>query len=192
MLFLPLSFFIIAAALLLVALLFRLGFEQRASQSGLLLALGWPVRRVRRLLVVEGLAVAAVGSAWGVVIGLGYAGLMLAALRSKSWWLGAITTPFLEFHFTVRSLLIGYAAGVLVSAVDDFLERISDASRSRPPPVGRTGLRGEQLGRVHASRWPVAVAAACWSRSQRYWPSPPCHSPASSRRARSWGRAPRC
>ena len=40
-LFLLLSFFVIAAALLLVALLFRLGFEQRASQSGLLLAVGW-------------------------------------------------------------------------------------------------------------------------------------------------------
>ncbi len=98
-LFLLLSFFIIAAALLLVALLFRLGFEQRAAQAGLLLALGWPVRRVRRLLVVEGLAVAAVGSALGVLIGLGYAGLMLAALQSKSWWLGAVTTPFLEFHY---------------------------------------------------------------------------------------------
>ena len=59
MLFLLLSFFIIAAALLLVALLFRLGFEQRARQAGLLLAVGWRPRRVRRLLVVEGLAISA-------------------------------------------------------------------------------------------------------------------------------------
>ena len=44
-LFLLLSGFIIAAALLLVGLLFRLGFEQRAGQAGLLLAVGSQVLR---------------------------------------------------------------------------------------------------------------------------------------------------
>ena len=157
-LFLLLSFFIIAAALLLVALLFRLGFEQRAAQVGLLLALGWPVRRVRHLLVVEGLAVAAVGSALGVLIGLGYAGLMLAALQSKSWWLGAVTTPFLEFHYTTRSLLIGYAAGVLVSGLTIFWS-VFQTRRvpARRLLAGQVSTAGSWV--AHASRWPVVVAA---------------------------------
>ena len=61
-LFLGFSFFIIAAALMLVAILFRLGIEQRADQVGLLLAIGWPVRRVRLWLLAEGAIVALVGA----------------------------------------------------------------------------------------------------------------------------------
>jgi ABC-type antimicrobial peptide transport system permease subunit len=114
-LFLSLSFFVIGAALLLVALLFRLGLEQRAAEIGLLLAMGWPVRRVGRTLAMEAAAVAAIGGLLGVFAGMGYAWLMLAGLRT--WWLGAITTPFLNLHITPRSLIVGYASGVVVSVL---------------------------------------------------------------------------
>ena len=43
MLFLAFSFFLIAAALLLVGLLFRLNLERRAREVGLLLAAGYPL-----------------------------------------------------------------------------------------------------------------------------------------------------
>jgi len=112
-LFLGFSFFLIAAAVMLVALLFRLGVEQRASEIGVLLAIGWTARRVRQLLVGEGLIVAALGGLVGVAAGVGNAWLMLAGLRT--WWLDAITTPFLTLYITPASLAIGYAAGVGVS-----------------------------------------------------------------------------
>ncbi len=114
-LFLGLSFFIIAAALLLVALLFRLGVEQRASEIGTLLAVGWRRSKTSRLFVAEGALVAIDGGLLGVAIGVGYAWLMLAGLRT--WWVGAITTPFLEFYWTPKSLLLGYVLGVLVSVL---------------------------------------------------------------------------
>ncbi|MEX1026577.1 MAG: FtsX-like permease family protein, partial [Candidatus Paceibacterota bacterium] len=114
-LFLGLSFFIIAAALLLVALLFRLGVEQRASEIGTLLAVGLRRGQASRLFVSEGTLVALVGGVLGVAIGVGYAWLMLAGLRT--WWVGAITTPFLEFHWTTKSLLLGYLLGVIVSVL---------------------------------------------------------------------------
>ena len=112
-LFLGFSFFIIAAAVMLVALLFRLGVEQRAGEIGVLLAIGWNARRVRRLLVGEGLIVAAVGGLVGTAAGVGYAWLMLTGL--STWWLAAITAPFLSLYVTPASLAIGYAAGVCVS-----------------------------------------------------------------------------
>ncbi|MFO0867860.1 MAG: FtsX-like permease family protein [Pirellulales bacterium] len=112
-LFLSLSFFVIGAALLLVALLFRLGIEQRASEIGLLLSVGWPLRRVARTLLLEGTCVAAVGGLVGVAGGVGYAWLLLVGL--KTWWLGAIATPFLELYVTPRSLLLGYVSGAGVS-----------------------------------------------------------------------------
>jgi putative ABC transport system permease protein len=113
-LFLSFSFFIIVAALLLVALLFGLALDQRARQIGVLLAVGMREKRLVRLLSREGLLVAAVGSVLGVAGGVGYAWLMVAGLRS--WWLGAISTPFLRLHVEPLSLAVGAAIGMGVAA----------------------------------------------------------------------------
>ncbi len=113
MLFLALSFFVILAALILVSLLVRLGIERRASHWGLLLSLGWPLRRVQQLLIVEGLGLAGVGGLLGVGLGILYARGVLNLLRS--WWVGAVGTPFLTFFVTSRSLLIGLCAGLCMA-----------------------------------------------------------------------------
>jgi len=113
LLFLGFSFFIIAAAVMLVALLFGLGVTRRAAQIGILLAVGLRRRHVAGLLAAEGLLVTAAGSLLGLAVGVGYAALMLAGLQS--WWLAAVTTRFLSLHVTLRSLSIGYASGVVVA-----------------------------------------------------------------------------
>ena len=114
-LFLSLSFFIIAAALMLVALLFRLGVERRAAEVGTLLAVGFRRRLTARLLIAEGALIAALGGLVGIAAGIAYAWLMLAGLRT--WWIGAIVTPFLLLHVESISLVIGYVAGVVVSVL---------------------------------------------------------------------------
>ncbi|MDH3718869.1 MAG: hypothetical protein OES79_12180, partial [Planctomycetota bacterium] len=101
-LFLMFSMFLIAAALMLVSLLFRLGIEQRAEEVGVLLAVGFARSTVTWLLAAEALLVAGMGAAVGMVAGLGYAALMLAGLRT--WWIQAVSTPFLHLHPTARSL----------------------------------------------------------------------------------------
>ncbi|HEV3005452.1 MAG TPA: ABC transporter permease, partial [Pirellulales bacterium] len=116
-LFIGFSFFIIASAVMLVALLFRLGLERRASEIGTLLATGFSVRQVRLLLLAEGTIVAMAGGALGLAAGTGYAWLMLAGLRSPGWWLAAVSTPFLQLYVTGRSLFVGYASGVIVSSL---------------------------------------------------------------------------
>ncbi len=55
---------------------------------------------------------------------------------------------------TARSLLIGYAAGVLVSGSDDFLERVSDASHSRARLLAGQVSIGGQLGRARIALAP--------------------------------------
>lgn len=114
-LFLLLSMFIVGAAVLLVVLLFRLGVEQRASEIGVLLGLGWTRRRVSRWLIGEGTMVAALGAAIGMLAGIAYAWLMIYGLTT--WWRGAVGTTFLELHWTWRSLTIGYLSGTLVSVL---------------------------------------------------------------------------
>lgn len=118
-LFMSLSFFVIAAALLLVALLFRLTIEKRASHWGLLIASGWTRPKVRRLLLLESSAIAAIGASLGIPLGLGYAYAMLSGL--KSWWVGAITVSFLEFYVRPASLWIGWLCGFLVSIATTWL-----------------------------------------------------------------------
>jgi putative ABC transport system permease protein len=112
-LFLGFSFFLIAAAVMLIALLFQLGVQDRASELGTLAAVGIDRKRVAALLSREGLLVAAIGALIGVAAGVGYAWLMIAGLRT--WWVAAIATPFLELHVTPRSLVLGWLIGVIVS-----------------------------------------------------------------------------
>jgi len=100
---------------LLVALLFRLGVERRASQIGLLLALGFTPAQVARSLLTEAAIVAAGGVIVGLVGAAGYAWLMLKGLQT--WWADAVHAPFLTLHLTPQSILIGGAASLLVAFI---------------------------------------------------------------------------
>ena len=86
--FLYFSFFLLVSALVLLALLYRLGVERRLGEIGLLLACGWPPRRVARALLLETGVVAFVGAAAGAAIGVAYAAGMLGLLSGV--WEGAV------------------------------------------------------------------------------------------------------
>lgn len=157
MLFVGFSLFLIVSAALLVALLFRLGIERRTSEMGLLLAVGYTPRDVSRLLLAEGLCVAGVGTAIGLVGAIGYAWLMLAGLRS--WWSAAVSAPFLRLHLTSTSLLIGLAASLLV-AFASIAWAVHGLSRTSP----RSLLAGMALtspgpGDGRRSRMPGLISA---------------------------------
>ncbi|TWT66828.1 FtsX-like permease family protein [Posidoniimonas polymericola] len=112
-LFFGFSIFLIGSAVLLIALLFRLGVEQRARQVGVLGAVGWTAPQIRKALTKEGLIVAELGAAVGVLGGIAYAWLMLAGLRTL--WVDAIVTPFIFLHLSPLSLGIGYLVGLFVA-----------------------------------------------------------------------------
>ena len=114
-LFLAFSMFLIFSAALLVALLFRLGVEQRAAEVGLLLALGHRVRAVRRRFLAEGSLLASAGATAGIIGGVGYAWLMMIGLRT--WWRPAVGTSHLFLHVAPMSLAIGWIASVLVVVI---------------------------------------------------------------------------
>ena len=109
MLFGSLSGFIILAVALLIAMLFRLGVEQRSREIGILQAVGYPLVKIRRRFLYEGATVAGIGSLLGCLLAVGYAKLMIFGLQT--WWLPAIGTPFMELHVDPTSLV----SGVLIS-----------------------------------------------------------------------------
>lgn len=112
-LFLGFSAFLIAAAVMLVLLLFRLAIDRRAAEIGTLAALGWSGSKVRRALAGEGLIVALAGATVGALAGIGYAWLLVVGLRT--WWVAAISTPFVALDVRPAAVLMGLAAGAAVS-----------------------------------------------------------------------------
>jgi ABC-type lipoprotein release transport system permease subunit len=113
-LFLGFSFFLIAAALLLMALLFQFGLEQRVAEVGTLLALGFTPKLVRRLFLREGVALAALGGLIGCAGGTAYAWAMLRGLATV--WRDAVAGAALDFHVSGKTLVLGAVAAVVVSA----------------------------------------------------------------------------
>ncbi len=118
-LFIGFSFFLIVAALLLMALLFQFGLEQRAVEAGTLLALGFRPRQVRRLFLCEGVALALAGGIIGAAGGMLYALAMLHGLATV--WRGAVGTSALHCQVTPQTLLTGVFASALVAAVTIWL-----------------------------------------------------------------------
>ncbi len=112
-LFIGFSFFLIAAALLLMALLFQFGVEQRTAEIGTLLALGFTPKQVRRLWLVEGAALAFAGAVLGTAVGVAYARAVLLGLTTI--WSDAVGGSTLHFFVTPQSLVIGLAAATLVA-----------------------------------------------------------------------------
>jgi len=108
------SFFLVASALVLAALFFRLGVEQRAREVGLLRAVGFGTPQVRRLFAAEGLVLAIAGSVIGIAGAIAYGAAMMAGLRT--WWSGAVGTTALTLHVSPVSLLAG-ALGAITAAM---------------------------------------------------------------------------
>jgi ABC-type lipoprotein release transport system permease subunit len=114
-LFVGFSFFLIVAAALLVAMLFRLNIEQRARQLGLLASIGFGPRSLRGLALLEGMTLAVIGGLIGLVGAVGYTWLMVAGLRT--WWKGAVGTTAMRLYVEPQTLVMGLVASLLVAFV---------------------------------------------------------------------------
>ncbi|MDB5310389.1 MAG: FtsX-like permease family protein [Gemmataceae bacterium] len=137
-LFLGFSLFLIAAALMLVGLLFRLSLDRRAKEVGLLLATGYAVRHVRRLALVEGLILAAIGAAVGLLAAVEYNRLLLRVLLDL--WPDREVGTFLKPHATAASFGIGFGLAV-VMALGALWLSVRGLVKVAPPSL----LRGETV-----------------------------------------------
>ena len=98
-LFLAFSIFLIIAAALVVGLLFTLSIEGRAAEFGLRRAVGFPLARVRRALMGEGLLLAAVGSVLGILVAIGYAAVLISVIGDL--WAELVDLPLLQLHVDI-------------------------------------------------------------------------------------------
>ncbi|HVM47185.1 MAG TPA: FtsX-like permease family protein [Candidatus Acidoferrum sp.] len=165
-LFLGFSIFVIVAALLLMALLFQFGLEQRAAEVGILLAVGLTPRKVRRLLLLEGVALALVGGAVGALGGIAYARAMLWGLNTL--WRSAVGSADLQFHATGASLFTGFLASATVAALTIWLTLRKQARQPVPALLAGEIRTPKSEGR-NLARWIAwgagvgAVALVGWA-----------------------------
>ena len=118
-LFIGFSFFLIAAAAILIGLLFRLSVDRRTSEVGILSTIGMAEPKVRRLFLGEGLILILISVIPGLIAAVAYAALMMYGLRS--WWIGATGTRFLQLSVRPGTLCIAAIAAVAIAVVVIFL-----------------------------------------------------------------------
>jgi ABC-type antimicrobial peptide transport system permease subunit len=153
------SFFLMASALLLTGLFFKLGIEQRTREIGVLRALGFSAWKIRSLFLLEGAVLAVAGAVAGVAAAMAYGALILLGLRT--WWFGAVGTRLLSLHASLPSLALGAAAGVVTG-----LASLAWTLRGLEPVTPRGLLADERKSGSVRWRWlagavAVLLAAAC-------------------------------
>lgn len=153
--FLYFSFFLIVSAVLLAALFFRLGVEQRLPEIGLLRAVGFERKAVARQLVGEGLALSVLGSVPGALGAAGFAWLVLWALGR--YGVDALGTHALGLHVNPRALVTGALAGVAVATATVALSL--RALVRRQPRALLAGEREDVLQRSALRRTSLVVGA---------------------------------
>ncbi|MCU1265857.1 MAG: FtsX-like permease family protein [Acidobacteria bacterium] len=137
--FLYFSFFLVVSALLLTALFFKLGIEQRLREIGIMQAIGFPAARIRSLFVLEGTLLAVAGSLIGLAGAVAYGQFMMFGLRT--WWVGAVGTTTLRLHPSLWSLVTGGVGGVIAALVCVWwtLRRLKQSS-TRSLLMGTSGV----------------------------------------------------
>ncbi|MCF6284455.1 MAG: ABC transporter permease [Candidatus Hydrogenedentes bacterium] len=104
-LFIGMSFFIIGAALLLTGLLFTFGVQHRTAELGMLLAVGFRPRQVRRLFLAEGALLGLIGTIAGAGLATLYPRALLYGLAH--YWQGALANAAIQYHATTGTLIMG-------------------------------------------------------------------------------------
>ncbi len=112
-LFLSLSFFIIAAALLLIALLFSLHAQKRMAETAVMNTLGFRKKVILRVLFSEAALMVIAGNLLGAFSGILYNKIILLALNTL--WRDAVNTSMLQMHVIPGTLLIGFTVGAITS-----------------------------------------------------------------------------
>ena len=113
LLFMGFSFFLIASALMLISLLFQFTMEKRTRETGILLAVGIPAKRVCRMLLLEGSLIALTGCVIGGAAGTVYARLILDGLATN--WRDAVASATLTYHSSSTAWSIGLLSAFVIA-----------------------------------------------------------------------------
>ena len=112
-LFLSLSFFVIAAGILLTILLYSLNTEARKQETGILSGLGFSKKQIIKLRFAESAIIIVLGGIAGSFVGILYNYAIMAGLNSI--WVDVVRTNMLQVYLNPVSLVIGAVSGIIIA-----------------------------------------------------------------------------
>lgn len=118
-LFISLSFFVIAAGILLMALIYSLNTDSRRGEVGLLSSLGFTQRRIQWLRFAESFAIALAGGIAGALLGMAYNYGLVKAMDSV--WNDIVRTNQLEILVDIKTLAMGAIIGIAIAMLSIYL-----------------------------------------------------------------------
>ena len=142
-LFLSLSFFVIAAAVLLLVLVVSFNLLSRLKEISVLRSLGFNSKKILLVLSGEAFAMVATGALFGLLLGVAYNQLLLAGLNTI--WHDAVRTHELQLHLKSGTLILAYFAGLVISFLTVFLV-IRSQIRKSYIAVGKETLKRSTKG----------------------------------------------
>ena len=159
-LFLSLSFFIIAGALLLTALLFSLHAQKRMAETAILATLGFRKKLIIRIIFFETALVVFTGGIIGSVCGIFYNQLMLLGLNTL--WQDAVRTSMLQIHILPGTLFLGFAAGVLTALITLLFVLIHNLRKPLSVMVKGFEMSSLDVKKSHTKK-SLAISITCFS-----------------------------
>lgn len=141
-----LSFFLLAGAIILSALLARLNLEDARKQISTLTALGIPLRITRRMQMTEFWLIAGIGALAGIALAFLYTRMVFTGLNGI--WMDIVRANTLFVHFSATTLVSGYLASLAISGIAFLvvLQRFLKKMFSRH-------IKGEKLKKRSSGRW---------------------------------------
>ena len=118
-LFLSLSFFVIAAGILLTVLIYSLNTESRKEEIGILSGLGFERKLIVKIRFGESILVTLLGGLVGAAFGVLYNYALVWGLNSV--WQGAVRTSNLEVFIKPSTVIIGAASGIIVALISIYI-----------------------------------------------------------------------
>ncbi|MGC9343145.1 MAG: FtsX-like permease family protein, partial [Bacteroidales bacterium] len=109
-----LSFFLLASGILLIILMFLLNLEFRKSHILTLSAVGIPRKDILRTLFAEGIIIAIIGSALGLLLAILYTQAIFSALNGI--WQDIVRTEMMLINISAGTLLTGLFLSMIVSS----------------------------------------------------------------------------
>ncbi len=158
-LFMGLSFFLLVAGLILMALLFNLHLEKRMGEIGTLKALGYSYSSIRKIILSEGLFIAIPGVIIGGIFAILYNKIIFYALNTV--WYAIVLTDILQEVILVKTLLLGMAISLLLISVSIWYNvnrRLKETSSSLQRNL-KESKKNNRLGWLKVGAWSTAFIA---------------------------------
>lgn len=150
-LFMALSFFLLVAGIILMALLFNLHLEKRVVEIGTLKALGYGQAKIKNIILAEGILIAIPGVILGGMLAVFYNKLIFYALNTV--WYDIVRTSILEEVILAKTLFFGMAISLVLVSISIWFNvnkrmklETSSLQRDLSPNTGKIGIKIQNAG----------------------------------------------